>query len=245
MRPSAPITAAAAATLLGLAAAPALAQQSVTVDLANVQIRNATNQSRTSNPATLAPAARYSYVISGSVRGQPFLSPLYFLYPNPVPLATVLDSFTPGSSSLLSGVVANPGGLHPFAVSNIMFDVTTEISGVTVNFAATISAGIDGSNFAFFTIQDVIISPSSIGYLQFTTGSAVITRIPCPANFSDGGLPGDVNSNDISAFLTAWLADTNGGTTVADYNLDGLTNSNDISAYLTEWLATVATGCPL
>ncbi len=62
----------------------------------------------------------------------------------------------------------------------------------------------------------------------------------CPADW-DGS--GSVNSNDISAFLTAWLADVQNGTTFADFDQNGAVNSNDISAFLTAWLDAVQNGC--
>lgn len=233
-----------AACIAGAAAVPALAQQSVSVDLTNVELRHATNQTRSSAPATLAPAARYRYEISGTVRGLPILSPLWFLFPDPVPLDEALEGLVEGSSAFLTGVVANPAGTHPFMLTDQTFDGSQVIGGTTVTFNATISAGIDAANAAFFSITNVTISPTSIGYLQFASGSAVVTRIPCPANFDEGGAAGAVNSNDISAFLAAWLTDLGGGGRAADHNLDGATNSADISAFLADWITTVGTGCP-
>jgi hypothetical protein len=52
-----------------------------------------------------------------------------------------------------------------------------------------------------------------------------------------------VNSSDISAFLTTWLASVQDGTLEADFNEDQTTNSSDISAFLTAWLAAVTDGC--
>ena len=52
-----------------------------------------------------------------------------------------------------------------------------------------------------------------------------------------------MNSSDISAYLTSWLASVADGTTAADFNFDGGVNSSDISAFLTAWLAAVSGGC--
>jgi len=72
--------------------------------------------------------------------------------------------------------------------------------------------------------------------------SVIVPRctVGCLADRDDNGV---VNSNDISAFLAAWLADVADGTFTADF--DGLagTNSNDISAFLAVWLDEVTTGC--
>ncbi len=57
-------------------------------------------------------------------------------------------------------------------------------------------------------------------------------------NFAPGdwNLDGELNSNDISAFLTSWVASAGSPDMVGDYNLDGVVNSNDISDFLTAWL---------
>lgn len=52
-----------------------------------------------------------------------------------------------------------------------------------------------------------------------------------------------VNSADISAYLTDWLADLNTGTFFADFDGLGGTNSADISAFLSAWLAELTAGC--
>lgn len=74
--------------------------------------------------------------------------------------------------------------------------------------------------------------------LNFQTESGT----PCS---SDWNLDGNINSSDISVYLTDWLEDLqlDPHTTVADFNGDGVTNSTDISAFLTDWLAGVSGGC--
>jgi len=71
-------------------------------------------------------------------------------------------------------------------------------------------------------------------------GVVEVSMHACEGDF-DGS--GEVNSNDIIEFLTAWLADLSGATLVADFNHDDIVNSNDISAFLTAWLAAVVAGC--
>jgi len=53
----------------------------------------------------------------------------------------------------------------------------------------------------------------------------------------------EVNSSDISAFLSAWLLSLNEGTMAADFNGDLTVNSTDISAFLSAWLDEVTEGC--
>ena len=62
----------------------------------------------------------------------------------------------------------------------------------------------------------------------------------CPVDWNGDDV---VNSSDISAFLTTWLASLSGGTLEADFNGDMTVNSTDISAFLTAWLAAVQGGC--
>ena|GEM_PF-1294712 len=62
----------------------------------------------------------------------------------------------------------------------------------------------------------------------------------CTADYNTDG---QVNSNDISAFLSAWLDSVQHGNLIADFNLDGSVNSNDISAFLSAWLDAVQDGC--
>lgn len=54
---------------------------------------------------------------------------------------------------------------------------------------------------------------------------------------------GQVNSSDISGFLTSWVASVTAGDLTADFDGSGQTNSSDISAFLTAWLAAVNGGC--
>jgi len=62
----------------------------------------------------------------------------------------------------------------------------------------------------------------------------------CPVDWNGDG---DVNSSDISAFLTGWLASLQDSTLDADFNDDLTVNSSDISAFLTAWLQALTDGC--
>jgi hypothetical protein len=62
----------------------------------------------------------------------------------------------------------------------------------------------------------------------------------CPVDWNGDDV---VNSTDISAFITAWLASVQGATPAADFNEDGAVNSTDISAFITAWLGAVGGGC--
>jgi hypothetical protein len=188
-----------------LPATQARAQQSAAIDLAGVQIRNATNQSRTS-PGTITPAYRYHYVVDGSVRGVGGV--LGILYPNPTPLAQVMETLAPGSSAALSGDGDNCSGQHPFALPPTPTSGSTTILGIDVDYALTLAVGIDAAGHAYFSITNVVLSPAALtGYVQFSTGTATISRIDtCPANCDGSTAPPILNVLDFNCFLNQFAA---------------------------------------
>ncbi len=217
-------------------ATPALAQQSVSIDLTGVQFRNATNQTRTSAPNTISPANRYSYAITGNVRGVG--GALGILYPSATPLATVLEALAPGSSAMLSGTFDNCSGTHPIQQPPTITRGTSTVSGIQVTYAFTLATGIDAANIASFSITNVTLSPSIlIGYIQFTTGSATITRVDyCPANCDGSTAPPILNALDFSCFLTKFAAAdlaTNCDCSTAPPELNAL----DFSCFLSKFAA--------
>jgi hypothetical protein len=95
----------------------------------------------------------------------------------------------------------------------------------------------DGDGPALFVGGSFIAQPGGDSYIARYQGCA---GGACPADWNGDG---QINSTDISAFLTAWLASINDGTLDADFNADGAVNSTDISAFLTAWLQALQTGC--
>lgn len=189
-----------AAALVLFACTAAGAQQQVAIDLTGVQIRNATNQSRDSSPQTISPAYGYHYAIDGNVRGVGGI--LSLLYPTATPLAQVLEDFQPGASAALVGEFYNPSGAHPVEVLNQRIDGMTTISGITVTYGLTLIAGIRADNIAYFQTDNVILQPSAlVGYLQFTSGTVTITRVPVVTG--DMNWDGQVNGDDAQAFVLA------------------------------------------
>ncbi len=85
-----------------------------------------------------------------------------------------------------------------------------------------------------------LFRPGTPGSLAVAVSAPAAGGTACPADW-DGDE--SVNSNDISAFLGAWLADVQNGTTDADFDQSGSVNSNDISAFLSAWLDAVQGGC--
>jgi hypothetical protein len=92
-------------------------------------------------------------------------------------------------------------------------------------------------------------APAYTAVFNAAEGSMSLDRLSIDAVALEAGCAPDwnndtvVNSNDISAYLTAWLASVQGGTLAADFNNDMLVNSNDISSFLTGWLDAVQNGC--
>ena len=162
--------------------AAASAQQSVSLDLTNVRIQNGNPQSRTSAPNTISPALRYHVVVDGMVKGNGGV--LGSMFPNPTPLAQEMETLSPGSSANLSGDYDNCTGTHPISLQGQTISGSQVILGITVNYAMTLSTGIDAVNVAYFNLTNVVLTPSFlVGYLSFTSGAATVTRIEfCPAN---------------------------------------------------------------
>ncbi|TWT40387.1 hypothetical protein RAS1_40960 [Phycisphaerae bacterium RAS1] len=176
----------------------ALADNSAVIDLTGVQIRNATNQSRNSGADTIDAGFGYRHAIDGLVRGQGGV--LGTLFPNPTPLATVLESLAPGSSAALNGESYNASGALPFETVNQRTDGSTVLLGITVTYGLTLSAGIQADGVAYFAFTDVVLTPSFlVGSLLFTSGSATLTRIP--AITGDMNRDGSVNVLDINDFV--------------------------------------------
>ena len=200
------LTRCSAILILIACAGAARAQQQAVINLTGVQIRNATNQSRTSAPATISPAYRYHTVVDGSVRGVGGV--LGALYPTPTPLATVMEALAPGSSAALVSDADNCSGAHPITVPPVSQSGSQPILGVTVNYGLTLTFGIDASNIAFFSITNVTLTPSLLtGYLEFTSGTATVSRVyVCPAN-CDGSITAPIlNVNDFICFQQKFAA---------------------------------------
>ncbi|MBM4108991.1 MAG: hypothetical protein FJ255_09335 [Phycisphaerae bacterium] len=210
--------------LLSATALPALAAESASINLTGVQIRNATTVNRDSAPGTIDPAKRYTYLIDGMVRGRGGV--LGTLYPSPTPLATVMEALSPGSSEDLAGTFWNAPGTHPIAPAPVTQSGSTVILGLTVNFSLTLAFGIRADNVAFFSLTDVVLTPSLLtGYLEFTSGAAVITRVQCAADLNADGV---VDFNDLLEFLNLF----NAGDALADVNADDVVDFNDFLEFL-------------
>ncbi len=218
--------------VLAFAAAAGARQPSASIDLTGVKLQNGLNQSRSSAPNTITSAKRYSYSISGMVKGSSGL--LAILYPNPIPLAQLLESFGAGSSEVLDGYACNPAGTHPvvFVQQAMGGPVVIGTTNATVSF--DLAVGIDGANLAYFSMTNVVVSPSFlIGTATFTSGTALLTRIACPPDMNGDGV---LNLADFGSFQTSFAI----GDEKADFNCDGALNLADFGAFQTAF----AVGCP-
>ncbi|MCC6971707.1 MAG: hypothetical protein IT434_15960 [Phycisphaerales bacterium] len=219
------ICARSASALVALATlmSSAMADGQAVINLAGLKIKHATNQTKSSSPDTIDAGPRYSYVVDGMVKGDSGL--LAVLYPSPTPLATILESFQPGSSEALAGAVNNLAAAHPVVLLDQTFSGTTVILSVTVNFSARFTVGIDAGNNAYFSLTSVVIDPSIIvGSMSFTSGTATIKRVACAA---DSNCDGFVNGDDFDLFAT-WF-DT--ASPRGDFNRDGFVNGDDYDLF--------------
>lgn len=208
----------------------ALAQESTFIDLTGVQLRDGSSQNR-SSAGTISPSCYYDYAIDGMVRGTS--GGLAVLYPTPTPLADVLESLSPGSSAFLAGRVVNPGGGHPVVFFNEPLSGTQVILGTTVTFSATFEVGIRADNTAYFSLTNVVLSPSFlVGAAQFTSGRADIVRVVCAVDFNCDGF---VDFSDYLSFLNLFDAED----PAADLNQDGFVDFVDYLEFLNQF----ALGC--
>jgi hypothetical protein len=233
-----------AAAVLVCGAGAASAAESVTIGLTGVQIRNATNQSRSSAPATIDPANNYTVTYSADTRvrgrgeGGFVVYILPTLFPSPVTLDQLVQTLTgdPAADFPETSEAPNPGGTHPAVLINDTLAGTASQSGVTLTFSATLNAQIGSDNIASFNITDVVLTPSTglirTGYLEFTSGSITITRNPivgptCDSiDFNNDGSVFD--PTDVDAFLSVF---SEGPCIPAGANCNDVDFNNDTSVF--------------
>ncbi len=208
-----------------LLAGHALAASDVSIDIVGVQLRNATNQTRTSSPATIDPAFRYNYAMNGvMVKGVGGV--LGILYPNPVTLESVLNSLG-GDAFATEAVLANPSGELPATLVDETFTGSTVQFGVTFNFSAHLTTSINSAGIAAFSFTQVAITSSNPlvqpGYLQVTAGTVNIS-VGCIADFD---LDGGVSGGDVAAFFAAYEQ----GLPEADVDGSGGIEGTDVAVF--------------
>ncbi|MEK6703274.1 MAG: hypothetical protein AABZ53_13500 [Planctomycetota bacterium] len=213
------------------------ADNTATLDLTGVQLRNATNQSRSSTPDTMDPGCTYTYHIDGMVRGRGTFSLLSILFPSPTPLAQAMETLSPGSSAFLNGTVVSPtGGTHPAVLMSENLAGSQVVLGTTINFAATFTVGVDAANHTYFTLTNVTISPSAtVGYLEFTSGAATTTSgALCPADFN-----GDctIDFFDYDDFVRCFEGEGCPPGKSADFDGDGAADFFDYDAFVVAFSA--------
>lgn len=207
----------------------AIAVQAVSIDLTGVQIRNATNQTRTSSPNLIDPAFQYSYTIrNANVRGVGGV--LGLLYPNPVSLESVISGLGGGVFGT-SALINNPTGTIPTTLIDQTLAGSTVQLGVTFAFSANLVTSINAQGVASFVVSSASITSSSPflapGYLQFTSGFVDIAT-SCIADFDqDGGVTGA----DVGAFFN----DFQQGFDSADVDGSGGIDGSDIGFFFTRF----------
>ena len=210
-----------------LCAGSALAAETVSIALTGVQIRNATNQTRSSAPATIDPANNYLLAYSDDTRVRGVGGLLGVLFPNPVTLDQVLQTFDPTANYPDTAEVANQCGTHPVVLTSEMIDRSSAVLGATITFRATIAARILVNDTAQFEVTNVTLTSSSPflppGYMQFTAGSVSIRRMPVPhacdaLDFNHDGVYPD--SGDLADFLNVFAGGVCATCGDVDFNND-------------------------
>ena len=150
---------------------------------------------------------------------------VFFLYQPSTPL--------PGSRVL--GMRVNAEGGQVWAGSPI------EVSSIVTG-KGRLPVAIDAATGMAKVVWEDDRNGSTDVYIQNVNADGTLGgSVPaCPTDWNDDG---QVNSGDISSFLTAWIASVQAPDLVADFNNDGQTNSGDISAFLTAWINAVQFGC--
>ncbi len=249
---------------LAFASGSALAAESVSIDLTGVVIRNAVNQSRTSEPNQIDPANNYTITFSPDTRvrgrgeGGFAIYILPTLIPNPVTLDQALQTLSGDPNADFPEVTEapNPAGTHPFVGLDRLIDGEGESSGVTVTLSANVIAQINADNTANFNVSNVVITSSSTiiraGYLEFTAGTVSITRNPITGPTCDSI---DFNNDtsffdpqDIEAFLSVYSEGPCIPSTATcndiDFNNDtSVFDPCDISSFLVQYSEGPCTAC--
>jgi hypothetical protein len=209
----------------------AQAQPSVQVDLTGLKLQNGLNQSKTSAPATLSPATRYHYNVDAMIKGSSGI--LGLLYPNPIPLAQLLESLQSGSSEVLDGYACNPAGTHPVVLLDQPYSGQGSLGGINATISLNFKAGINASNHAYFEVTNVVINPAAlVGSATITSGKATIERIAC---VPDADADGTLTIDDFIAFQTLFAL----GDEAADVNCDQQLSIDDFIEFQTLF----AVGC--
>jgi len=168
----------------------------------------------------------------------------------PQQVATMADGSILAVSSIASAGVE--GVYHFNADGSLRAFIDTEV--MKVQFGEHVPRGawlLDDGGYLITTDRGVFkameIAPGTFVFLSIVSGvnAQFIGELTTDEEgcLADYNVDGQVNSNDISAFLSAWLDSVQNGNLIADFNLDGTVNSNDISAFLSMWLSAVQGGC--
>ncbi len=199
------------------------------IPLAGLQIRHATNQSRSSAPDTVGAAYFYDTSVNGMARGVG--GAMGVLFPTPTPIGDIIAQLTGQPAPSLAGRSVNTSGALPFTVPPIVESGSTVVLGITVTYAITLTTSIDASGVASFSITGVTLSPSIlVGYLEFTSGAATVVRV-CPGDTNGDNM---VSFTDLNQVLSGFGQSTLPGEPLlgGDVNGDGQVNFSDLNIVL-------------
>jgi|GEM_PF-5243150 len=134
----------------------------------------------TSKTKTINAAAKYSYELSGVVRGTPG-TPLAKVVKIGTPISTFVEFVSPGGSSFLKGTFTNPNGTTlPATVLNKKFAGTKKINGVPVKISFTVVGSILADGQCVLDVTDVKFKSTpatNLGSITFSKGSKLNIKV--------------------------------------------------------------------
>ncbi len=149
--------------------------QTATIDLAGVELRDNTDELRTSAPDVLPSANGYSYSIEGTGDAMGCCL-IAALFPDPLPLSGVFEQLDPGAARLLNGFVRNQSGTVPATIYRQSFNDSL----IGLSLAATFEVGVNAGGEGFLALTGVDL-PILSGYMEITEGSATVATWDPPA----------------------------------------------------------------
>ena len=164
--------------LLLLGSVCAHAVGTATVDLAGATFGKGIDSHLSSGATVLPAASSYDYVISGTVHGTGLLAAIL---PNGTQLSALLEKIQSGSSSVLDGTQANPGGTLPTSVVNRTFSGNFPIAGgLSASASMQIVGRVTGTGQIRFHVVNVDFSVPGfpeIGTVVFEPGAKVVVSV--------------------------------------------------------------------
>jgi hypothetical protein len=144
---------------------------------------------------TIFPSQRYTYKISGSIRGKG--GQLQVALPDPIPFSAFLTSVNlaaPQVNAIVDGSFANPSGALPATIMNQTLTGSKKIKGLgKVTLKCKVSTQIDAGGKISFRVTKVSIKTDKdkvvTGAISFVKGSTLVVSTAPIVEFKSAGQP--------------------------------------------------------